>query len=237
MIEVQEKFSGCTYQTLEEKDKIRLRDSIIHATIVKQESPKNDDTSIYHIFERLNNGGRRLTPQQIRTAIYHGTFMTLVETLNEYEKWRKMFGNKNALLKDEELILRFFALYFELDKYERPMKEFLNEFAYRHQNANTDFIEECRKIFTVTVDAVYEMASSRAFRIERVLNAAVLDSVMYGVAKRLDRSQIEDYRVMKQAYDGLLENSDYRMFVSRATADEANLRRRMDLAAEAFMSL
>jgi len=44
---------------------------MIHATIVNQESPKEDDTSIYHIFDRLNSKGRLLTPQEIRTAIDH----------------------------------------------------------------------------------------------------------------------------------------------------------------------
>ena len=69
---VQPEFEGCTYESLTEQDRIKLNDSIIHATVVKQESPKDGDTSMYHIFERLNNGGLKIAPQEIRTAIYHG---------------------------------------------------------------------------------------------------------------------------------------------------------------------
>jgi len=57
---VQPQFEGKTYSDLEEKDKIRLNDTIIHATIIKQESPEDDDTSVYHVFERLTLAGENL---------------------------------------------------------------------------------------------------------------------------------------------------------------------------------
>ena len=66
---VQPEFEGRSYDTLNEYDRIRLNDSIIHATIVKQESPDEGNTTIYHLFERLNNGGLKLAPQEIRTAV------------------------------------------------------------------------------------------------------------------------------------------------------------------------
>ena len=69
---VQDQFKGKTYETLGDEERITLNDSIIHATIVKQDSPEGDQSSVYHIFERLNASGRKLSPQQIRVAIYHG---------------------------------------------------------------------------------------------------------------------------------------------------------------------
>src|SRR5436190_9579918 len=68
---VQPQFEGVTISTLAPEDRRRLTDSIIHATIVRQDTPSDDDSSIYHIFERLNTGGRLLFPQEIRAAIYH----------------------------------------------------------------------------------------------------------------------------------------------------------------------
>ncbi|MEO6218991.1 MAG: DUF262 domain-containing protein, partial [Ginsengibacter sp.] len=67
LIKVQKRFENLTYEKLDENDRIKLDDSIIHATIIKQETPDDENTSIYHIFERLNNGGKKLTPQEIRT--------------------------------------------------------------------------------------------------------------------------------------------------------------------------
>lgn len=234
LVEVQAKFRGCTYNALEERDRIKLRDAIIHATIVKQESPQNNDTSVYHIFERLNNGGRKLAPQQIRVAIYHGSFMDLIKDLNDYEVWRGMFGKKSPYLKDQELILRFFALYFNVENYERPMNEFLNTFAKEHQQPDLQFLDSCRHIFTRTIDTIAQITSNKAFRIERALNAAVYDSVMYGIARRLEVEPINDFTGVRKAYDSLLSDRSYRVVVSSATSDEANLRKRLELATKAF---
>ena len=53
---VQPKWQGKTYSTLVVDDRRRLDDSIIHATIVRQDEPTEDQSSVYLIFERLNSG-------------------------------------------------------------------------------------------------------------------------------------------------------------------------------------
>ncbi|MDX2166330.1 MAG: DUF262 domain-containing protein, partial [Deltaproteobacteria bacterium] len=74
LVGVQPRFEGLTYDALDEADRLRLDNAIIHATVVKQDYPANDETSIYQIFERLNTGGRRLYAHEIRLAIYYGSF-------------------------------------------------------------------------------------------------------------------------------------------------------------------
>jgi hypothetical protein len=59
-----------------------LDDSFIHAAVVKQGEPSEDQSSIYHIFERLNTGGMQLQPQEIRACIFHGPFNELLRELN-----------------------------------------------------------------------------------------------------------------------------------------------------------
>jgi uncharacterized protein with ParB-like and HNH nuclease domain len=108
---VQTQFKDRTYATLDASDKVKLNDSIIHATIVKQDSPSGDDTSIYYIFERLNYGGVRLAPQEIRVAIYHGRLLETIKRINKFNKWRMIYGKQSARLKDQELILRFLAFF------------------------------------------------------------------------------------------------------------------------------
>ncbi|MGH2558524.1 MAG: DUF262 domain-containing protein, partial [Thermomicrobiales bacterium] len=73
---------GLTYRTLPEDDKRQLADSIIHATIIRQDEPSDGQSSIYSIFERLNTGGTKLEPQEIRASIYHGEFSRLLGQLN-----------------------------------------------------------------------------------------------------------------------------------------------------------
>lgn len=106
---------GLTYDELSPDDKGRLDDAIIHATIIKQETPSNDDSSIYMVFERLNTGGVVLQPQEIRACIYYGKFNNLLNELVKIPAWRSLFSKESTRMKEQELILRFFALFYSFD--------------------------------------------------------------------------------------------------------------------------
>jgi uncharacterized protein with ParB-like and HNH nuclease domain len=238
LIKVQPQFEGKVYEKLEESDRIKLDNSIIHATIIKQDSPKDGDTSIYHVFERLNNGGRKLTPQEIRVAIYHGDFIDAIKALNELKEWRAIFGKKHERLKDQELILRFLAMYFASNDYQKPMNEFLNKFTETHRKPTPSFIAGCRKIFSDTITFVHTTLANKAFRLERALNVAVFDSVMFGLAQRQQRkNSVPDANAFKQAYQQLLSDQDYLDSVSQATSDERTVARRLQIATRQFAEL
>lgn len=234
LINVQPKFEGRTYETLEEQDRVKLNDSLIHATIIKQESPQDNDTSVYYIFDRLNSTGRRLTPQEIRTAIDHGNLIDLVKELNEYENWRNIYGKKNSRLKDQELILRFLALYFEGDKYERPMNEFLNKFSNKQREADDGFLNQSRELFKNTIDVIWKSIGKKAFRPISTINAAAFDSIMVGLARRISKSSINDYQRVKVAYEELLSDPEYLRLISQSTSDESNVASRFYKAIEKF---
>ena len=109
---VQEEFIGKTYRSLSEEDKRHLDDTILHATVVRQDVPSDDLSSIYYLFERLNTGGTPLVAQEIRACIYEGELNTLLGTLNENSSWRAAYGRPSPRMRDQELILRFLAFYF-----------------------------------------------------------------------------------------------------------------------------
>jgi uncharacterized protein with ParB-like and HNH nuclease domain len=237
LTKVQKNLEGLTYEKLSESDRLKLDDSIIHATVVRQEMPRDEDTSIYHIFERLNNGGRKLTPQEIRVALYHGSLIDLIKRINDNEIWRSIYGKKSNRLKDQELILRFLALYFDHERYEAPMEEFINKFAAKHKNAAEAFLSESENIFINTLDVVFKSFGKDAFRPERALNAAVFDSVMVGLAKRVTRRPLTDYQAILVAYSKLFDDSDYIRAVFQATSNEASVETRITKSIQAFESL
>ena len=97
---VQKPFEGKTYETLRQADRIMLNDSVIHATVVKQESPKGQMSSIYHIFEQLDTMVSKLSPQQIRVAIYQGLVINGLHAMNEGSAWRSIYGPRSRTLKE-----------------------------------------------------------------------------------------------------------------------------------------
>lgn len=235
LAEVQTQWVGRNYKSLHPDDRRRLDNSLIHATIVKQDEPSEDQSSIYLIFERLNSGGTILQPQEIRVALYHGPFASLLSKLNDNDDWRALYGKKSSRLKDIELILRFLALYFHLGSYDRPMKSFLN----RYMAANRALVKHpedvIRPLFADTVRAIQNGIGNRAFRpFGAAINAAVLESVMYGVASRLSTGPIIDLTSMPIAYDSLLKSSDFLSAVTKATADKESVVKRFSEAKKMF---
>jgi len=232
--DVQQQFEGMNYKTLSEDDRIKLDDSIIHATIVKQDEPSKDESSIYHIFERLNTGGSLLRSQEIRACIYHGDFNELLNELNENEKWRSIYGPQSVRLKDRELILRFFALFFELNDYKRPMKSFLNSYMGSNRNLNKNSKEELTTLFDNTIDIVHRSIGDEAFRPVKAINVAVFDAVMVGIATRHSEKKIEDLKTVKENYEILLAKPEFIGSYKTSTSDEKVVQNRIQLAIEAF---
>lgn len=231
---VQERFQGKRYRDLDVEDRRRLDDSIIHATVIRQDEPTEDQSSIYMIFERLNTGGVNLQPQEIRVALYHGELVRVLRTLNDDPEWRALYGKKSNRLKDLEMILRFFAFFYHSAAYRRPMKDFLNRYMASNRNLQRQTEEDLRKAFVNTVSVLREAVGARAFRPIRAVNAAVIDSVMTGLARRMVKGPVRDKKHLKEKYDALLKNKEYRSAVETGTSQETNVETRLRLATEAF---
>lgn len=233
--DVKNTYEGKTYQQLSSDEQQRLDDSIIHATIVRQDEPSQDNSSIYSVFERLNTGGMQLHPQEIRSAIYPGKFAELLEKCNDYPAWREVYGNKSIRLKDQEFILRFFAMYLDRDNYEKPLKGFLNVYMAKNQNLELHSDSSLTKIFEQTVTYVCDSLGNDAFRPKRAINASVFDSCMVGIATMLLDCESEVSKVrFKAKYRKLLENEDYIVATAEGTSDPSVVTSRMKLAIKAF---
>lgn len=234
---VQERFLGKRYRDLDSEDRRRLDDSIIHATVIRQDEPTEDQSSIYVIFERLNTGGINLQPQEIRVALYHGELVRVLRTLNENRAWRDLFGGKSRRLKDMEMILRFLALYYHPKSYRSPMKDFLNRYMAGNRDLQRQSEREIARVFERTTTAIAEAIGPKAFRPVRAVNAAVIDSIMTGVARRLSSGDIKQMDQLLERYKSLLENPKYRQATETGTSQEANVTTRLELATEAFATV
>lgn len=237
LIKVQERFENRTYNDLDESDKVKLNDSIIHATIIKQESPSNDSTSIYHVFERLNTGGRKLTSQEIRAAIYIGELNQLIYELNEHSSWRELFGKKSIRLKDQELILRFIALFYDFGNYQKPLNEFLNKFNAKNRHLSENLQNEISQLFKVTSDLIYTTFGKSAFRPDKVFNAATCEVFMVGFAKMLKNGVKVEQQRAKEIISRLFDDPDFKDYVTRATSDENVIIKRHEIFEQYFREL
>jgi Protein of unknown function DUF262 len=232
---VQAQFEGRSYKTLSEDDRRALDNSILHATVFKQDEPSQDESSVYEVFERLNSGGRQLTPQEIRSAVHHDSgFRQLLERLNATPNWREIYGPIDSRLRDQELILRFLALRFGRSDYAAPMVAFLNDFMGKHKNPPKDQELQMEASFKEAIALILRSVGRGAFRPVRTLNAAVFDSVMVGTSERLSRGDVTDGPTYRESYVALISNKTYLDYCARGTASEERVRQRLKMAIEAF---
>jgi len=234
---VQDAFVDRSYEDLEDEDRRRLDDSIIHATVLRQEHPAGSQNAVYSIFERLNTGGSPLQPQEIRVALYHGTFLQLIATLNEDQNWRRLYGPVSPRFKDQELILRVFALYDNAGNYGRPVKGFLNDYLGRNRQVEGTHAAVLEDRFRTACALIYEYIGPRAFRRVRALNAAVLDAVMVGLMRRLDQGPVIAADQMEPLYENLIMNAKFVAATTSSTAAEESVEDRLQAAASAFRHL
>lgn len=224
--DVNPNWKDSSFLDLDEPDKRRLKDYVLRAIIVEQLDPK-DNTSIFHIFERLNTGGTILNPQEVRNSIYQGEFNNLLKELNKDENWRKVIGlpKPDKRMRDIELILRFFALHYEYPDYKKPMKKFLSDFMDKNKN-QTDKIKEFKEIFNKTVSIISNDLEPKPFRMKAGLNAAVFDSIMVAFSLNLNRIPLD----IKSRHKQLLKDDTYIECINKVTTDEKVVKQRILLA-------
>jgi hypothetical protein len=225
---------GRSYKTLEDPDRRRLDDAVIHATVFRQEDPKDNRNSVYEVFQRLNTGGTPLAPQEIRSCVYRGTFDKLLTTLAADADWRALYGPPSRRGKDQELILRFFALFYDLPQYDRPMAEFLNYFMDSNASLSRFSAEELTKLFQDTVATVAKYLTPKALRPERNLNVALTDAVLVGVARRLRMKPLQNPAGLRSELDSLLKSPAFTSQYKTATTDKTSVGGRIAAAAEVF---
>ncbi len=232
------RLAGTDYDDLADSARRALDNSLIHATVVRQDSPANDDTSMYQIFKRLNSGGRAVNPQEIRRAVYQGKLMDKIEELNADSHWRSIVGERSPRLKDHEMILRFMAMLLAGDNYSRPMEEFLNVFTQANRNPDDAWLRHTTDLFERTVAAFADSMGTRAFRRVttrgHVVNAAIFDSMSVGLAKRIEEGVTPRADAIRDIHNRLVSDEDYLDAVTTGTSDARSVNSRLSLAKTAF---
>ncbi len=147
-------FHKLNYSTLHEEDRITFDLRTIRNIIIKQNSPVDDHSVIFEVFNRLNSGGVNLKSQEIRTSLFYSDFFTMLYRINLNAKWRCHTPSSapNLDMKDVEILLRGFAMLIDGKNYKPSLKRFLNTFSHKAKQfdeSNNFYLE---KLFTAFLD-------------------------------------------------------------------------------------
>jgi len=213
---------------LDEQDQRKLKQAVLRAVNIRQLNPVGESTRAYHIFERLNTGGTPLKPQEIRNCVFRGPLISLLKDANKDKNWRKILG-KSALdkhQKDIEILLRVFSLVGAVDKYEKPMKEFLNRAMMRHEQGDSKKVEKFFDVFPKVTKRIVTALGEKPFHLRGPLNVSALDSVMCILVEnysKIDTGQLES------GFESLVEDDEFLRVTQLGTTDTKTLQDRVAL--------
>ncbi|MDM8523386.1 DUF262 domain-containing protein [Desulfococcaceae bacterium HSG8] len=225
------RFDGLSYSMLDEyKASFELR--TIRNVIIKQNMPKNDDSSIYEIFSRLNSGGVNLTTQEIRMSLYHSDFYTMLHTINTHPQWRTLLGfsEPDINMKDIEILLRGFAMLVEGESYKPSMVKFLNNFSQNCKAFTQENNSYLKSLFHSFVESCSDLPEG-SFSKKGKFNISLYESVFAAICGKVlpSRSQIR-IKIDPIKLKALREDTQFISSSKSSTTSKANVKKRLERA-------
>lgn len=220
------KFNRLNYGTLGEyRTQFDLR--TIRNVIVKQLRPSGDDSSIYEMFNRLNTGGINLTPQEVRSGLYHSAFFDELFRLNMDPRWRKLIGQREPDLhmRDIEVLLRGIALWSEGDSYAPSMVKFLNRFSKAAQSFDASRIRDIANQVDWFLNASQSVPRSAFLTRQQRFSLPLFESV-FAAACNL-RGQIGSSDLDQSQVQAIAGDEDFIKYSSEQTTTTSNVKGRL----------
>lgn len=201
---------------------------------IRQNEPKEDDSSVFEIFSRLNTGGVNLSNQEIRACLYYSDFFRMLNKLNQNITWRKLYGKtEDGKFKDVEIILRSFAFLCDGDRYKGGMNKFINCFAKKAMDFSTEKNEYLCNLFESFMTACADIPRDVFITSKNDINASLFESVFVAVANDCykEESLITEI-VDSEKIKALKNDSDFKDAISHSTSHTNSVKIRLEKAYE-----
>lgn len=184
--------NGFSYTQLPEQIRKGIDRRYISSIILLQETAKTESEANrlkQLVFERINSGGEKLKPQEIRNALYPGILNDLTISLSRNKYFCRLWNipepsdveistgkpEQNVIedkyfkdMSDAELVLRFFA-YRQIDQWQgNTMEFFLDEFQKKgNEQFNNVIAMQLEELFNDTIKFAYDLFEDKAFWLHR----------------------------------------------------------------------
>jgi hypothetical protein len=127
-LEILQSLEGRTFDRLPADIRDGLLDRPMKVIVLND---KSDLQVRFDLFERLNTGGIKLTPHEVRESVYMGAFVDLLSELTARPSFGQVVVLPKARVRDgtpQDYILRFFAFHERYRQFEHSVQNFLNDF-------------------------------------------------------------------------------------------------------------
>ena len=229
----------------------------INAIVLLAETTRPDELDIdvrMVIFNRLNTGGVRLNPQELRNALYPSEFNSMLTRLSEWDVFRDTWGiprytpeekesvpksvKSNALYKtmaDCELVLRFFAIKETVaNGRQGSLRRIMDATMSAHKGDPKGTVDQFEQEYRQVLNSLFDLFDGRPFVLPQTMrpsrpayDALMVASVLIGLVPTPGRKAIINENFKAAAYD----KEKYEILVGRGNTVDS-IKARVDLAIE-----
>lgn len=242
-------YEGFSYDELPRALQRRIEEFQISVYLIKPGTPV---LMKYSLFNRINTGGLKLNPQEIRHAmsqsIHNGEASKFLKNLVETDAFRRIVINKNYRMAHEELALRHLSFAISgISSYKSSMPKFLNQGMLELGNLSEQELENLKYNFLSSLETAFIIFDNDSFKKslaipghKKVVNKPLFESVSVCLAKisQKDREILINRKdeVIK-SFISLLEDEDFEISISKSTANTENVHTRFKMVSHTINKL
>lgn len=198
---------------------------------------------LHLVFQRLNTGSLKLSPQELRQALAPGPFTYHADDSTvDAPAVHRLLGRQgpDPRMRDVELLVRFIAFRLRLENYTGRMKDFLDETCVtlnRTWNNSSETVERETAEFIAAIEMLEAVLGEKLARKEgsRLFNRSIFDALSYYAAIPEVREEMRNRpREVLAAYDAVTANEVFQTAVESDTAGLPHTSDRLRIWGEAI---
>lgn len=223
--------------------KNELESTTIRCVVLRKENPKE---LVKEIFARLNQGAVQLSSQEIRHAIYPGTFDNLLIELGQIP-FIETFGRGDAGIKEkdsreqEEMILRYFAMQTDLSDYEDKLAKYLDKYIAVNQVKDENTISRLREEFIDTLNKCLFVFDNAPFvntaKDKQRQGLVYYDLLMWDFRNRTMEFLTQNKKLIVEKFDELCLDTNFNKTLSGGLQSKTSILKRRNLWLEKMASI
>ncbi len=237
-LDVLTNLNGKRFHQLPPRLRRKLETYTLRCVIVTNDS---DPDIRFEVFERLNTNTMPLNSQELRNSISRGALIDLLGGLATHPSWLKILNRRkpDRRMRDEELILRFFAFQIQgLGGYRTPQKRWLNDIATLGREYPEEEIERLALLWRKTIrNCLIIFEPTECFRRlplvrRQVINRALMDLTMYSLAGARKNKVESNAAKFYRRYKALIRDDEFIDLITRSIDHKSRTIRRFELWSE-----
>ena len=230
--------NGKTFDKLHRQYQRRIEECPVTVYMIKPGTPEDVK---YSVFRRINTGGLTLNNQEIRNALAKPRDRELLEELANSECSKAMLGDLSKRMKDQELVLRFWAFYrFDyLDpKNEKEIASFLDKAMEDIKKGDDAYRSEFKTRYSTAIERCYQLLGKSGFEKDpssnsrkRSKNSTLYEVWMVALAKLTDTEfdrLLNEQSVFQEKARALLKDGEFFNAITYSTQKKDHVERRYE---------